>query len=52
MPKWKPCKRRFFIKKLVKLGFNAPEPGDDISICDMEGNGTRIARMTQMHTDP
>ncbi len=27
MPKWKPCKRRFFIKKLVKLGFNAPEPG-------------------------
>jgi len=27
MPKWKPCKRRVFIKKLVKLGFNAPEPG-------------------------
>lgn len=27
MPKWKPCKRRVFIKKLVKLGFNPPEPG-------------------------
>lgn len=27
MPKWKPCKRRVFIKKLVKLGFNALEPG-------------------------
>jgi len=27
MPKWNPCKRRVFIKKLVKLGFNAPEPG-------------------------
>jgi hypothetical protein len=27
MPKWNPCKRRVFIKKLVKLAFNAPEPG-------------------------
>lgn len=27
MPRWNPCKRRVFIKKLVKLGFNAPEPG-------------------------
>ncbi|HEY9206733.1 MAG TPA: type II toxin-antitoxin system HicA family toxin [Candidatus Methanoperedens sp.] len=27
MPKWSPCKRRIFIKKLIKLGFNAPEPG-------------------------
>ena len=27
MPKWNPCKRRVFIKKLVKLGFNTPEPG-------------------------
>lgn len=27
MPRWKPCKRRIFIKKLVKLGFNSPEPG-------------------------
>ena len=27
MPKWNPCKRRNFIKKLVKLGFNQPEPG-------------------------
>ena len=27
MPKWNPCKRRVFIKKLVKLGFNQPEPG-------------------------
>ncbi len=27
MPKWKPCKRRIFIKKLAKLGFNALEPG-------------------------
>ncbi len=27
MPKWKPCKRRVFIKKLVKLGFTPPEPG-------------------------
>jgi len=27
MGKWKPCKRRDFIKKLKKLGFEAPEPG-------------------------
>jgi predicted RNA binding protein YcfA (HicA-like mRNA interferase family) len=27
MPKWKPCKRRDFIKKLKKIGFAAPEPG-------------------------
>jgi hypothetical protein len=27
MPKWNPCKRRVFVKKLVRLGFNAPEPG-------------------------
>ena len=27
MPKWNPCKRRIFIKKLVKLGFIGPEPG-------------------------
>lgn len=27
MPKWTPCKRRNFIKKLMKLGFSAPEPG-------------------------
>ena len=27
MPRWMPCKRRTFIKKLVKLGFNPPEPG-------------------------
>lgn len=27
MPRWTPCKRRIFIKKLVKLGFNPPEPG-------------------------
>ena len=27
MPKWTPCKRRVFIKKLTKLGFNAPEAG-------------------------
>jgi predicted RNA binding protein YcfA (HicA-like mRNA interferase family) len=27
MPKRNPCKRRVFIKKLVKLGFNPPEPG-------------------------
>jgi predicted RNA binding protein YcfA (HicA-like mRNA interferase family) len=25
--KWKPCKRRDFIKKLKKLGFRSPEPG-------------------------
>jgi len=27
MPKWNPCKRRNFIKKLKKIGFAAPEPG-------------------------
>ena len=27
MPKWNPCKRRDFIKKLKKIGFAAPEPG-------------------------
>jgi hypothetical protein len=27
MPKWKPCKRRVFIKKLKRIGFAAPEPG-------------------------
>ena len=27
MAKWKPCKRRDFIKRLKKLGFEAPEPG-------------------------
>lgn len=27
MAKWKPCKRREFIKKLKKLGFKSPEPG-------------------------
>lgn len=27
MPRWVPCKRRIFIKKLVRLGFNPPEPG-------------------------
>ena len=27
MAKWKPCKRRDFIKKLRKLGFGPPEPG-------------------------
>lgn len=27
MPRWKPCKRRDFIKKLKKLGFQPPEPG-------------------------
>lgn len=27
MPRWTPCKRRDFIKKLVKLGFSKPEPG-------------------------
>ena len=27
MGKWRPCKRRDFIKKLKKLGFEAPEPG-------------------------
>ena len=27
MHKWKPCKRRAFIKKLKRLGFASPEPG-------------------------
>jgi predicted RNA binding protein YcfA (HicA-like mRNA interferase family) len=27
MAKWKPCKRRDFIKKLKKLGFETPEAG-------------------------
>ena len=27
MGKWRPCKRRDFIKKLNKLGFGKPEPG-------------------------
>jgi predicted RNA binding protein YcfA (HicA-like mRNA interferase family) len=27
MLKWKPCKRRDFIKKLKKLGFKSPEHG-------------------------
>ena len=27
MGKWKPCKRREFIKKLKKIGFEVPEPG-------------------------
>ena len=27
MAKWLACKRRDFIKKLKKLGFEAPEPG-------------------------
>ncbi len=27
MHRWAPCKRRIFIKKLVKLGFSMPEPG-------------------------
>lgn len=27
MPKWKPCKRRDFIKKLKRIGFEPPEPG-------------------------
>jgi hypothetical protein len=27
MPKWNPCKRRTFIKKLKGIGFTAPEPG-------------------------
>ena len=26
MGKWNPCKRSDFIKKLKKLGFEAPEP--------------------------
>ena len=27
MGKWTPCKRRDFIRKLKKLGFESPEPG-------------------------
>lgn len=27
MPKWKPCKRRNFIRKLKRIGFASPEPG-------------------------
>jgi hypothetical protein len=27
MAKWAPCKRRDFIRKLKKLGFDPPEPG-------------------------
>ena len=27
MVKWRPCKRREFIKKLKKIGFNPPEAG-------------------------
>ena len=27
MAKWMPCKRRNFIKKLRKFGFEPPEPG-------------------------
>ena len=27
MARWKPCKRKDFIKKLKKLGFGSPEPG-------------------------
>jgi len=27
MGRWKPCKRRDFIKKLKRLGFGSPEPG-------------------------
>ena len=27
MVKWKPCKRRDFIRKLRKTGFSSPEPG-------------------------
>ena len=27
MVKWNPCKRREFIKKLKKAGFEPPEPG-------------------------
>jgi hypothetical protein len=27
MGRWKPCKRRDFIKKLRQLGFKPPEPG-------------------------
>lgn len=27
MAKWAPCKRKDFIKKLKRLGFESPEPG-------------------------
>lgn len=27
MGKWGPCKRRDFIRKLKRLGFESPEPG-------------------------
>ena len=27
MAKWAPCKRRDFVRKLKKLGFESPEPG-------------------------
>jgi len=27
MGKWNPCKRKDFIKKLKKLGFDLPQPG-------------------------
>jgi hypothetical protein len=27
MAKWTPCKRKDFIRKLKKLGFESPEPG-------------------------
>jgi len=27
MPKWTPCKRKTFIKKLKEIGFTPPEPG-------------------------
>ena len=27
MPRWTPCKRRTFIKKVIKLGFSKPETG-------------------------
>lgn len=27
MGKWRPCKRKDFIRKLKRLGFESPEPG-------------------------
>ena len=27
MARWAPCKRRVFVRKLVRLGFSPPEPG-------------------------
>ena len=27
MPRWRPCKRKDFIRKIVKLGFSDPEAG-------------------------